>query len=79
MFKIACIFVLLSSTVFAKDPNLMSYKGAGECSEYSKEEKCVYCPAKRKFVSLPQSSKDQTPKDGDYELVEAGTPEEGTK
>lgn len=63
--------ICFSISAFCADPNLDSYKNAGECSEFSKNEKCIYCPIKRKFISLGSNSKDQTPGDGDYEFIKS--------
>lgn len=59
-----------SISAFCADPNLESYKSAGECSEFSKDEKCIYCPLKKKFISLGSNSKDQSPRDSDYEFID---------
>ena len=64
---------------FAGDPNLNSYKMAGECSDINPNARCVYCPIKKKFIALPTNSKDQTPKDEDYEFVEPGSSKDGTQ
>lgn len=69
--KLILLCVLCFSTsAFCADPNLESYKGAGECSELSRNEKCTYCPIKKKFISLGRSSKDQVPRDNDDKLID---------
>lgn len=59
-----CVLCFSISAVGA-DPNLDSYKHSGECSEFSKNEKCIYCPVKKKFIALGSNSKDQTSGDSD--------------
>ncbi|UOF00899.1 hypothetical protein [Bdellovibrio reynosensis] len=45
---------------FATDPNLDSYKRAGECLDLTKNKDCVYCPQQKKFISLAQDSRPQS-------------------
>lgn len=70
---------LFSVNTYAGDPNLYSYQMAGECSDANPNARCIYCPLKKKFISLPTNSKDQTPKDEDYEFVEPGTSKDGVQ
>lgn len=79
--KILLLFVLLfSHSAFSADPNMDSYKNAGECSEMTRDKNCVYCSLKKKFISLGTNSKDQTPKDEDYEFVDPnGNPKKGNR
>lgn len=56
-FSYLVIAVFFSIPVFALDPNLESYKRAGECSQMTSAKNCVYCPQKKKFIALSQSSK----------------------
>lgn len=67
LIQLGVLFISISA--FCADPNLDSYKSAGECSEFSKNEKCIYCPIKKKYISLGSSSKDQAPGDEDYEFI----------
>jgi hypothetical protein len=76
---LSVLVLLFSLSAHAGDPNLNSYKVAGECSNLSPNEKCVYCPLKKKFIALPVNSKDQTPKDENYEFVEPGKSKEGVQ
>ncbi len=82
MFRKSALAILIFIPLFAKasDPNLNSFKNAGECSELSGDKNCIYCPIKKRFISLSTNSKDQTPKDEDYEYINSnGKSEEGTR
>ncbi|ASD62208.1 hypothetical protein B9G79_00825 [Bdellovibrio bacteriovorus] len=76
---IAVVTFVFSFCAYASDPNIDSYKKAGECFTDSPKEKCVYCPEKKKFIPLPSSSADTTPKDSDYEFIDKAAPVEDGK
>lgn len=70
-------------SVFASDPNIESFKSVGVCSD-SSDTRCFYCPQAKKFIPLPTSSLDTTPKDSDYEFIDkskasGGASEEGSR
>ena len=58
MAKLAGWFLLLFPSLLIADPNLQSYKKAGECSSVEIDSNCFYCPAKRKFIALGENSED---------------------
>lgn len=72
------VLIILAPLLANADPNLQSYKNAGDCSFLEGGGNCIYCPEKRKFISLGSNSEELTPKDSDYEFVDPNAPESET-